>query len=181
MYWAINDSLTLIGRSVRHSMRSIDALLTAAMLPILILLLFVYVFGGAIQTDGDYVDYVVPGIILLCAGFGSATTAVARLPGHDQRRDRPLPLAPDRRVFGADGPCRGERAAQLVSTALVVGVALLIGFRPDAGVLGWLGGGRRPARLHGRGLVARAPRSGCSPATPRRPAPSRSSSCSCRT
>ena len=58
-------------------MRSIDALLTAAMLPILILLLFVYVFGGAIQTDGDYVDYVVPGIILLCAGFGAATTAVA--------------------------------------------------------------------------------------------------------
>ena len=77
MYWAVNDAFTLIGRNVRHSVRSVDALLTAVMLPVLILLLFVYVFGGAIQTGGDYVDYVVPGIILLCAGFGSATTAVA--------------------------------------------------------------------------------------------------------
>jgi len=139
MYWAINDSLTLIGRSVRHSVRSIDALLTAAMLPILILLLFVYVFGGAIQTDGDYVDYVVPGIILLCAGFGAATTAVAVCQDMTNGvidRFRSLPIA-------ASSVLTGHVVASvlrnMLSTALVVGVALLIGFRPDAGVLGWLG------------------------------------------
>jgi hypothetical protein len=60
MYWTLSDSFTLIGRSVRHSARSVDALLTAVMLPVMILLLFVYVFGGSIQTGGDYVDYVVP-------------------------------------------------------------------------------------------------------------------------
>ena len=65
-------SLTFVGRSLRHSVRSIDALLTAILLPVSILLMFVYVFGGAIETDGRYVDYVVPGIIVLCAGFGSA-------------------------------------------------------------------------------------------------------------
>ena len=104
--------LTLIGRSVRHSMRSIDALLTAAMLPMMILLLFVYVFGGAIQTGGDYVDYVVPGIILLCAGLRLGHHRGRRLPGHDERRDRPLPVAPDRRSAVLTGPRRGERAAQ---------------------------------------------------------------------
>jgi ABC-2 type transport system permease protein len=139
MYWAVNDSLTLIGRSVRHSLRSIDALLTAAMLPILILLLFVYVFGGAIQPGGDYVDYVVPGIILLCAGFGSATTAVAVCEDMTNGvidRFRSLPIA-------ASSVLTGHVVASvlrnLVSTALVVGVALAIGYRPAAGVLGCLG------------------------------------------
>ena len=181
MYWAINDSLTLIGRSVRHSVRSIDALLTAAMLPILILLLFVYVFGGAIQTDGDYVDYVVPGIILLCAGFGSATTAVAVCQDMTNGvidRFRSLPIA-------ASSVLTGHVVASvlrnLVSTALVVGVALLIGFRPDAGVLGWLGAIAILRRLHDGDLVARGRVRADRRATPRRPAPSRSSSCSCRT
>ena len=72
----MTDSLTFIGRSLRHSVRSIDALLTAIMLPVAILLMFVYVFGGAIQSDGRYVDYVVPGIIVLCAGFGSASVPI---------------------------------------------------------------------------------------------------------
>ena len=74
---AMTASLTFVGRSLRHSVRSIDSLLTSLMLPVSILLMFVYVFGGAIQSDGRYVDYVVPGIIVLCAGFGSASVAVA--------------------------------------------------------------------------------------------------------
>src|SRR5688572_21776087 len=74
--WAAVDAATLITRSVRHSLRSVDALVTAVILPVVILLLFVYVFGGAIRTGTRYLDYVVPGLILLCAGFGSASTAV---------------------------------------------------------------------------------------------------------
>jgi ABC-2 type transport system permease protein len=106
MYWTVTDHLTLIGRNARHSARSIDALLTAVMLPVMILLLFVYVFGGAIRTGGDYVDYVVPGIILLCAGFGSATTAVAVNSDMttgviDRFRSLPIPgSAPLTGVFG---------------------------------------------------------------------------------
>ena len=74
--WAVDDSLTMIQRSIRHSTRQLDSLLVTVALPVLLMLMFVYVFGGAIDTGGDYVNYVVPGIILLCTGFGASTTAV---------------------------------------------------------------------------------------------------------
>jgi ABC-2 type transport system permease protein len=138
-YWAASDSLALIARSVRHSIRSVDALLTAVMLPVMLLLLFVYVFGGALEPDGRYVDYVVPGIILLCAGFGAATTAVAvnaDMTTGVIDRFRSLPIA------GA-APLTGHVVASilrnLLSTGLVLAVALAIGFDPSAGVLDWLG------------------------------------------
>ncbi len=138
-YWAASDSLALIARSVRHSVRSIDALLTAVLLPVMLLLLFVYVFGGAIEAGGRYLDYVVPGIILLCAGFGAATTAVS-VNGDKTAgvmdRFRSLPIA-------SAAPLTGHVVASilrdLVSTVLVLAVALLIGFDPTAGVLDWLG------------------------------------------
>ena len=139
MYWTVTDHMTLIGRSVRHSARSIDALLTAVMLPVMILLLFVYVFGGAIQTGGDYVDYVVPGIILLCAGFGSATTAVAVCQDMTTGvidRFRSLPIAGSAVLTGH---VVASVLRNLASTAIVVGVALIAGFSPEAGPLGWLG------------------------------------------
>lgn len=139
LYWGAVDLSALIGRSIRRSSRSIDALLTAVMLPVIILLLFVYIFGGAIERDGQYVDYVVPGIILLCAGFGSATTSVAV--NQDMTtgvidRFRSLPIV-------ASAVLTGHVVASvlrnLISTAIVFGVALAIGFRPDAGPLEWLG------------------------------------------
>src|SRR5690606_35156931 len=61
---------------VRLSTRNIEAMMTALFLPVMLLLLFVYLFGGAIDTGTKYVTYVVPGVILLCAGWSSATTAV---------------------------------------------------------------------------------------------------------
>jgi ABC-2 type transport system permease protein len=135
----MTDSLALIGRSMRHSIRSIDALLTAVLLPVMLLLLFVYVFGGAIDSGGRYLDYVVPGIVLLCAGFGSATTAVsvnADMTTGIIDRFRSLPIA-------ASAPLTGHVVASivrnLVSTVLVLVVALVIGFEPTAGVLDWLG------------------------------------------
>src|SRR3954470_14542344 len=70
------DSITLAARCIRLSARNIDALLTSLMLPVMLMLLFVYLFGGAINTGTKYVTYVVPGVILLCSGFGSASTAV---------------------------------------------------------------------------------------------------------
>jgi ABC-2 type transport system permease protein len=138
LYWAASDSLTLIGRNVRHTMRSIDALVTAVALPVMILLLFTYVFGGAIEAPGRYLDYVVPGIVLLAAGFGSATTAVAVCEDMTTGvidRFRSLPIA-------ASAVLAGHVVASvlrnLLSTGLVVAVALLIGFHPHAGVAGWL-------------------------------------------
>ena len=91
----MSDTATMIGRSIRLTRRNVDTLLMAIVLPVLLMLLFVYVFGGAIDTGTEYVNYVVPGIILLCAGYGAASTAMAVAGRHDQRHDRPAALAAD--------------------------------------------------------------------------------------
>jgi len=80
----MTDSLVMVQRSLRHVIRTPDSLLLGVILPVMLMLLFVYVFGGAINTGSRYVNYVVPGIILLCATFGSSMTAVsvATDPGH---------------------------------------------------------------------------------------------------
>jgi ABC-2 type transport system permease protein len=138
MYWTLNDSLTLIGRSVRHGVRSVDALITSVALPVMLLLLFVYVFGGAIQTDTRYIDYVVPGIILLCAGFGSAATSVrvcADMTSGAIDRFRSLPISSSAVLTGhvVAGILRN-----VVSTVLVLGLALALGFHPHGSALDWL-------------------------------------------
>src|SRR5215475_8792390 len=74
---AMADGRTMIIRSFRLSLRNVDGLITALALPIMLMLMFVYLFGGAIRTEGHYVDYVVPGVLLVCVGFGAATTAVS--------------------------------------------------------------------------------------------------------
>jgi ABC-2 type transport system permease protein len=131
-------ALTMAGRCIRLSMRQIDALLTSLLLPVLLMLIFVYLFGGAIQTGTDYVTYVVPGVILLCAGFGSATTAVT------VSQDMHGGIVDRLRSMDVGGPAvlAGHVAASVVRNAasalLVLAVALLIGFRPAAEPLEWL-------------------------------------------
>src|SRR5699024_3039666 len=66
-----------IGRSLRHALRDVESLLMAVALPVLLMLMFTFVFGGALDPDGGYVDYVVPGIVLTCAGFGAASTSLS--------------------------------------------------------------------------------------------------------
>jgi ABC-2 type transport system permease protein len=132
---------TMVGRSLRLSMRNVEALLTSLILPVLLMLLFVYLFGGAIQTGTDYVTYVVPGVLLLCAGFGAASTAVSvsqDLKGGIIDRFRSMDV-------GGVPILAGHVAASVVrnvtSTALVLAIAFLIGFRPSAGPAEWLAAG----------------------------------------
>jgi ABC-2 type transport system permease protein len=134
----LSDSLVFIRRSIRHSLRSIDAMMTALMLPLIILLMFVYVFGGAMQADGRYIDYVVPGIILLTAGFGSAETSVTV--ARDMTtgvidRFRSLPVAASSVLVGH---VTATVLRNMVSTVLVLGLAVALGFRPHADALAWL-------------------------------------------
>lgn len=129
---------TFIGRSLRHSVRDVEALLMAIVLPVMLMLMFTGIFGNAIDPSGGYVDYVVPGIILLCAGFGAASTAVSV--SRDMTtgiidRFRTMPL---RSGAVLTGHVVASLARNLVATAVVIGVALLVGFRPDASPLDWL-------------------------------------------
>jgi len=129
----------LVGRSLTHSVRDAEALLMAVLLPTIIMLLFVTVFGGAIQIPGvDYVDYIVPGVIVLCAGFGSSSVAVYVATDIqngiiDRFRTMPVP---------AYGVVVGHVVAgvlrNLIATGFVIGIGVLLGFRPAAGPGQWL-------------------------------------------
>lgn len=138
-YWAVSDTATMIGRSVRRSVRNLDSLLMAVALPVLLMLMFVYVFGGALDPGGNYVDYVVPGIILLCTGYGAALTALdiaGDVSAGVVDRFRSLPIASSAVLTGH---VVASVARNAFSTALVIAVAYLTGFRPTAGLAGWLG------------------------------------------
>jgi ABC-2 type transport system permease protein len=126
------------GRSLRMSRRNVEGLMTSVALPVLLMLIFVYLFGGAINTGTSYVTYVVPGVLVLCAGFGSAMTAVSVCNDMttgviDRFRSMDVSGAA---VIG--GHVVASVVRNTVSTALVLGVALLIGFRPHADVATWL-------------------------------------------
>jgi ABC-2 type transport system permease protein len=128
----------MVGRSVRVSSRQVDAMLTSLMLPIMLMLMFVYLFGGSIDTGTKYVTYVVPGVILLCAGFGAASTAVSvsqDLKNGIVDRFRSMDIGGAALLAGH---VAASVARNLASTVLVLGVAFLIGFRPRATPLDWL-------------------------------------------
>ena len=136
--YAASDSAAMIGRSVKHTVRNLESLLMSVILPVVLMLMFVYVFGGAIDPSGDYANYVVPGIILLCTGYGAASTAV------DVARDmtegvvdrfRSMPILSSAVLTGH---VAASVARNTLATVLVIGVAFLTGFRPDAGALEWL-------------------------------------------
>jgi ABC-2 type transport system permease protein len=127
-----------IRRSITHSLRDTEALLMAVLLPTMLMLLFTYVFGGALDPSGGYVDYVVPGIILLCAGFGASSTAlyVARdMTTGIIDRFRTMPL---RASAVLAGHVVASVLRNLFATGVVIAVALLVGFRPTAGPLEWV-------------------------------------------
>lgn len=127
-----------IGRSMRHSLRDGESLLMAIMLPVMLMLMFTWVFGGAIDPSGAYVDYVVPGIILTCAGYGASSTAL--YVAGDMRngiidRFRTMPV---RAGAVLTGHVVASLLRNLVATAIVVGVGVLVGFRPNGTPLEWI-------------------------------------------
>ena len=134
----LSDSRVMVTRCLRRSLRNPEAFFTALMLPIVLMLLFVYVFGGDLSTGGRYVNYVVPGLIVLCAGFGAGTTAVAvatDMTNGIVDRIRSMP------VFGSSlliGHVIASLARNLVATSLVIGVALGIGWRPTGSPVRWV-------------------------------------------
>ncbi len=128
----------LITRALRLSLRNVEGMMTALMLPVIMMLMFVYLFGGAISTGTRYVDYVVPGVLLVCISFGAGTTAVTV--AHDLAagiidRFRSMDVRGEALI---SGHVIASVARNLVSAALVVVVALAIGFRPHADVPHWL-------------------------------------------
>jgi ABC-2 type transport system permease protein len=135
----LRDTVTLFGRSMRHIRRSPDTVITVVVMPILFLLLFVFVFGGAIDAGGgSYVDYVLPGILLMAVASGVAYTAFRIFTDRQKgivARLHSLPVSRSSVLWA-------HVLTSLVSTAMsltvIVVVALLLGFRSGAGPLAWL-------------------------------------------
>ena len=134
-----SDMSIMLGRSMRHIFRSMDTIITVTITPIAMMLLFVYVLGGAIQTGTDnYVNYLLPGILLMAIASGIAYTSY-RLFMDMQRgifeRFHSMPIA-------RSAPLWGHVLTSLVSNAIsvvvIILVALLMGFRSSAGILAWL-------------------------------------------
>jgi ABC-2 type transport system permease protein len=125
-------SLTMTARSLRLATRSPDALLTALLLPVMLMVVFVYLFGGAVDIGTRYVSYVVPGVLLLCAVIGASSTAVTvcqDMAGGIIDRFRSMDV-PGTAILA--GHVAASLLRNLASTALVIAVAFGIGFRPHA-------------------------------------------------
>ncbi|GAB3598297.1 ABC transporter permease [Microbacterium tumbae] len=137
----LRDTGVLTGRSLRHILRSPDTIITTAITPIALMLLFVYVLGGAIDTGsaGSYIDYMLPGILLITIASGIAYTAYRLfldMQGGIFERFQSMPIARSSVLWAH---VLTSLASNLVSVAAVVGVAFALGFRTGASFGAWLG------------------------------------------
>ena len=136
----LGDTGVLTGRSLRHILRSPDTIITTAVTPIALMLLFVYVFGGAIDTGSErYVNYLLPGILLITIAMGISYTAFRLFTDMKSgifERFQSMPIARSSVLWAH---VLTSLVSNLISLVIVMLVALLMGFRSPAGVLAWLG------------------------------------------
>jgi ABC-2 type transport system permease protein len=139
LYWFFSDSLVLITRSLKHIFKNLDQLMSVALQPIMFMLLFRYVFGGAIDTGGTtYVNYLVAGILIQMAAFGASTTSIsvaADLKRGIIDRFKSLPMVSSTVLIGH---VTADLVRNTISSVVLILVGLLVGFRPTASFTDWL-------------------------------------------
>lgn len=143
--FALRDSATMLRRDIRHSLRNFAITLSGLLVPIIMLVLFNYVFGGAIGVGqslaaygGAYINYVAPGIIIMTVGSGCATTALNLCMEMSEgiiTRFRTMAIF---RASVLIGQVLGSLIRTMLTVVIVTGVALLMGFRPTAGLVAWI-------------------------------------------
>jgi len=136
----IKDISIMFGRSMRHIFRSMDTIITVSITPVAIMLLFVYVFGGAVQTGTEnYIDYILPGVMLMTIGSGIAYVAYRLFldkQGGIIERFHSMPISRSTVLWGH---VLTSLISNGISVLVIILVALLMGFRSSAGILEWLG------------------------------------------
>ncbi len=141
--YAMTDSATMLRRNLRHALRYPSLTLSVVGMPIIFMLLFVYVFGGTLSAGiggggGSYIDYVAPGIILMTAASGSLSTSVSVCVDMTEgivARFRTMAIF---RASVLTGHVVGSVIQTMLAMGVVIGVALLMGFRPHAGPVEWV-------------------------------------------
>lgn len=139
LYWIVRDTYVLIVRSLKHIFKNLDQLMSLAIQPVMFMLLFRYVFGGAINTGSTtYVNYLVAGILIQMAAFGAMTTSLnvaADLQRGIIDRLKSLPIASSAVMTGH---VVADLVRNVISSIVLIGVALLVGFSPTASLSEWL-------------------------------------------
>lgn len=134
-----SDTGVMLGRSMRHITRSMDTIITVTIMPIAMMLLFVYVFGGAIRAGTDnYVNYLLPGILLMAIASGIAYTAYRLFMDMQSgifERFHSMPIARSAALWGH---VLTSLVSNAISVVVIILAALIMGFRSSAGVLSWL-------------------------------------------
>jgi ABC-2 type transport system permease protein len=134
-----SDTRVMLGRSLRHIARSMDTIITVTIMPIAFMLLFVYVFGGAIHAGADnYVSYLLPGILLIAIASGISYTAYRLfidLQSGIFERFHSMPIARSSVLWGH---VLTSLVSNAISVVVIVLAALMMGFRSSAGVPAWL-------------------------------------------
>ena len=134
-----SDIGVMVGRSMRHIFRSMDTIITVCITPIALMLLFVYVFGGAIQTDAEnYVNYLLPGILLIAIASGISYTAYRLFMDMQSGIFERFHSMPITRSSALWGHVLTSLVSNAISIIVIIIVALVMGFRSSAGVLEWL-------------------------------------------
>ena len=134
-----SDLGVMLGRSMRHITRSMDTIITVCLTPIAVLLLFVYVLGGAIQTGTDnYVNYLLPGVLLMAIASGISYTANRLFTDMQSGIFERFHSMPITRSAALWGHVLTSLISNAISVVVIILVALVIGFRSPAGVLSWL-------------------------------------------
>jgi len=135
----LKDLGVMFGRSMRHIFRSMDTIITVSITPIAIMVLFVYVFGGAIETGAkNYIDYIIPGVMLMTIGSGIAYVSYRLFTDKKSgivERFHTMPIARSTVLWGH---VLTSIISNGISVVVVILVALLMGFRTSAGIFSWL-------------------------------------------
>lgn len=139
LLFALNDTWVLIVRSMKHIFKNPDQLLALTIQPVMFMVLFGYVFGGAIDTGGvKYINFLVAGILVQMAAFGATTTSLSV--ATDVKRGivdrfKSLPMVSSAVMTGH---VVADLARNVISSTIMIGVALIMGFRPTATFLDWI-------------------------------------------
>jgi ABC-2 type transport system permease protein len=132
------DSAIMLRRNFKHTRRNPTAVFNAVLLPVVIMLMFVYVIGGAFHLGVDYIDYAAPGMIVLAIAYGLSATALAVNSDMTNGVINRFKVMDISRGAVLTGHVIASMVRSLIAVAAIIGVALLIGFRPPASFLDWL-------------------------------------------
>ncbi|WP_306360251.1 ABC transporter permease [Nocardia sp. CC227C] len=136
---SLADSSTMLGRNFKHIARNPVTIFNAALMPVMMMLIFVHVFGGAFDVGEDYIDYATPGMILLAISYGLSGTAVSVSSDMAKGIINRFKVMSVSRSAILIGHVVATMAINVVAIAAVIGVAFALGFRPDATATDWSG------------------------------------------